>query len=129
MRAPIVSRPNVHPARPANMQDPTRPSIPKAPLIFSFDRVFPPSSPQSNFFSQTTLPLVEKLLHGENGLLFAYGVTNSGKSYTISGGQGVSVEEKGLLPRSVDVVFNSIEGMESKANVSYMYHDLALADS
>lgn len=99
-------------------QDPTRPTIPKAPLIFSFDKVFPPSSPQSAFFSQTTLPLVDKLLHGENGLLFAYGVTNSGKSYTISGGQGV--EEKGVLPRAIDVVFNSIEGMESTANVSLL---------
>lgn len=98
-------------------QDPTRPTIPKASLIYSFDRVFPPSTPQSSFFTTTTLPLVEKLLQGENGLLFAYGVSNSGKTYTISGGKSEAAEDRGLLPRAVDVVFNSIKGMENKANV------------
>lgn len=38
--------------------------------------------------------------------------------YTIQGGNGVGLEERGVLPRSIDVVFNSIEGHESKANVS-----------
>lgn len=37
--------------------------------------------------------------------------------YTIQGGDSTTVEERGLLPRSIDVVFNSIKGMESKANV------------
>lgn len=60
---------------------------------------------------------MEKLLQGENGLLFAYGVSNSGKSYTIQGGNTASTTERGVLPRAIDVVFNSIEGSESKANV------------
>ena len=85
--------------------------------VYSFDHVFPPSSStQSSFFSQTTLPLVDKLLQGENGLVFAYGVTNSGKTYTINGVE--TGGEQGLLPRAVDVVFNSTEGMQSQANVS-----------
>ena len=102
------------------MQDPTRPHAVKPPHIYSFDRVFPPSTSQSAFFTTTTLPLVEKVLRGENGLLFAYGVSNSGKSYTISGGQKSASEDRGVLPRAIDVVFNSISGMESKANVSEM---------
>ena len=72
---------------------------------------------QSNFFTQTTLPLVSKLLQGENGLVFAYGVSNSGKSYTISGGNESDTDERGVLPRSIDVVFNSIEGMENQATL------------
>lgn len=60
---------------------------------------------------------MEKLLQGENGLLFAYGVSNSGKTYTISGDGEDTAEGRGLLPRSIDVVFNSIKGLESKANV------------
>jgi kinesin family protein 20 len=44
-------------------------------------------------------------------------VSNSGKTYTISGGQADGQDERGLLPRSIDVVFNSIQGMQSKANV------------
>lgn len=76
---------------------------------FSFTQIFPPETIQSNFFSHTTLPLVKDLLNGENGLIFAYGVTNSGKTYTIQGKN--NTEEAGLLPRTLDVVFNSIEGM------------------
>lgn len=93
--------------------------------VYSFDHVFPPeSSTQASFFTQTTFPLVEKLLQGENGLVFAYGVTNSGKTYTISGEDNEG--EQGLLPRAVDVVFNSIEGMQSKANVSTAHFSLGI---
>ncbi|WWC90911.1 uncharacterized protein L201_005849 [Kwoniella dendrophila CBS 6074] len=97
--------------------DSSRHHIPKPPHIYSFDKVFPPTTPQSTFFTTTTLPLVEKLLQGENGLLFAYGVSNSGKSYTIQGGSTCSSLDRGVLPRSIDVVFNSIEGLESNANL------------
>lgn len=40
-------------------------------------------------------------------------------SYTIQGGQGNTIEERGVLPRAIDLVFNSISGMESNANVSF----------
>ncbi|WWD18916.1 hypothetical protein CI109_103372 [Kwoniella shandongensis] len=91
--------------------------MPKPPHIYSFNRVFPPTTIQSSFFTTTTLPLVEKLLMGENGLLFAYGVSNSGKSYTIQGGNTASAPERGVLPRAIDVVFNSISGLESNVNL------------
>jgi kinesin family protein 20 len=79
MRAPVVSHMvMVHPAY--TDQDLSRPQHPKPPHLYSFDRVFQPTTPQSAFFNQTTLPLVEKLLQGENGLAFAYGVSNSGKT-------------------------------------------------
>lgn len=57
---------------------------------------------------------------GKGGLLFSYGVSNSGKTYTIQGGAEGSQEgeEKGLIPRAIDVIFNSIEGMECQLAVS-----------
>lgn len=55
--------------------------MPKPAQLYSFNRVFGPDSEQNDFFNTTTLPLVDKLLKGENGLLFAYGVSNSGKTY------------------------------------------------
>ncbi|KAL7420661.1 hypothetical protein Q5752_004612 [Cryptotrichosporon argae] len=97
--------------------DPVRPHIPKPPHVYSFDRVFAPDTTQAAYFTATTLPLVDKLLTGENGLMFAYGVSNSGKSYTIQGGNVGSPEERGVLPRAIDVVFNSIKGLESTANL------------
>jgi kinesin family protein 20 len=60
--------------------DSGRAHLAKPPHVYSFDRVFAPETSQADFFSTTTLPLVEKLLQGDNGLVFAYGVSNSGKS-------------------------------------------------
>lgn len=48
------------------------------------------------------------------GLLFAYGITNSGKTYTING----EPEEAGVLPRSLDIVFNTIADVQAPKFVS-----------
>ncbi|CAK5264640.1 unnamed protein product [Mycena citricolor] len=76
---------------------------------YKFSHVFPPDISQSEFFTKTTLPLVRDVLQGQNGLLFAYGVTNSGKTYSVQG--GAESGSAGILPRSLDVIFNSIEGL------------------
>jgi len=73
---------------------------------FSFSNVFDEATTQKKFFDETTLPLVADFIHGQNCLVFTYGVTNSGKTYTI---QGIP-RDGGILPRSLDVLFNSIEG-------------------
>lgn len=49
------------------------------------------------------------LAKGENCLLFAYGPTGSGKTWTVQGGKG-GEEEVGILPRVLDVVWRSLEG-------------------
>ncbi|TFK93524.1 kinesin-domain-containing protein [Polyporus arcularius HHB13444] len=81
--------------------------------IYTFSHVFPPDTTQSDFFSKTTLPLVRDVLEGRNALLFAYGVTNSGKTYTIQGGSEAG--SAGIIPRTLDVIFNSIEGLHGDA--------------
>ncbi|KAH0838561.1 kinesin-domain-containing protein [Lanmaoa asiatica] len=78
---------------------------------YKFSHVFRPSIQQADFFAKTTLPLVQDLLDGQNSLLFAYGVTNSGKTYTIQGGNKPG--SGGILPRTLDVIFNSVEGLQS----------------
>eukprot|EP00118_Oscarella_pearsei_P004165 m.17326 g.17326 ORF g.17326 m.17326 type:complete len:1028 (+) comp27442_c0_seq2:41-3124(+) len=71
---------------------------------FTFSTVFAPESMQKTVFDASSLPALCQLIRGENALLFTYGVTNSGKTFTI---QGTS-KEPGLLPRSFDVLFNTI---------------------
>ncbi|KIO27848.1 hypothetical protein M407DRAFT_22898 [Tulasnella calospora MUT 4182] len=88
-------------------------SSPPSSSVYSFTHIFPPETSQSNFFKEAALPLVQDLLSGENGLIFAYGVTNSGKTYTVQGGKEPG--QAGLLPRTVDAVFNSIQGKISNA--------------
>jgi kinesin family protein 20 len=84
--------------------------------IYSFSHIFLPQTTQSDFFAKTTLPLVRDALQGQNALLFTYGVTNSGKTYTVQGGSKYG--SAGILPRTLDVIFNSIEGLQSNGRVS-----------
>lgn len=52
--------------------------------------------------------------------MFSYGVSNSGKTYTIQGGgdDKTGGADRGMIPRSIDVIFNSIEGLECCHRVS-----------
>ncbi|EDO32132.1 predicted protein, partial [Nematostella vectensis] len=71
-------------------------------------RVFGPETTQKDFFDETSLGLVRDFVDGQNCLVFTYGVTNSGKTYTIQG----TAKDGGVLPRTLDVLFNSIQGRE-----------------
>ncbi|XP_061304438.1 kinesin-like protein KIF20A [Pezoporus flaviventris] len=71
---------------------------------FTFSQVFGPETTQSEFFEGSMKEIVRAYVNGVNGLVFTYGVTNAGKTFTI---QGTS-KDFGILPRSLDVVFNHI---------------------
>ncbi|XP_010707249.1 kinesin-like protein KIF20A isoform X4 [Meleagris gallopavo] len=75
---------------------------------FTFSRVFRPETTQSEFFEGSTKEIVRAYVNGVNGLVFTYGVTNAGKTYTI---QGTS-KDLGILPRSLDMIFNYIRGRQ-----------------
>ncbi|KAH9488564.1 Kinesin-like protein kif23 [Bulinus truncatus] len=80
---------------------------------YTFRQVFDETASQKTVFDQTALPLVEDLVAGKNGLLFTYGVTGSGKTYTMTGGP----QDQGILPRCLDVLFNSIGDLQAKKYV------------
>jgi len=71
---------------------------------FKFSDIYSEAVNQQILFENVASPMVEDLIDGKNGLLFTYGVTNSGKTYTMAG----TVEEPGFLPRSLDMIFNSL---------------------
>ena len=71
---------------------------------FSFSRVFDEPSSQDDVFGAAAMPLVTDLLLGKNALLFTYGVTNSGKTFTMEGPD----DNPGVIKRLLAVVFNSI---------------------
>uniref|UniRef100_UPI00358FFFCD kinesin-like protein KIF20A n=1 Tax=Myxine glutinosa TaxID=7769 RepID=UPI00358FFFCD len=74
---------------------------------FTFSRVYGPDTTQKCLFDGTMKPLVNNFLSGQNCLVFTYGVTNSGKTYTVQGIPG----NYGLLPRALSVLFNSLNGL------------------
>jgi kinesin family protein 20 len=93
-----------------------RPSVLPQSSVYTFSHVFPTLTTQSEFFTKTTLPLVKDVLEGQNTLLFTYGVTNSGKTFTVHGGNEEG--SAGIVQRTLDVMFNSIEGLQGNGCVS-----------
>ncbi|KAG9335506.1 hypothetical protein JZ751_004530, partial [Albula glossodonta] len=73
---------------------------------FTFSQIFGPDTSQKEFFECTMKEMVRDVLRGENRLLYTYGVTNSGKTYTIQGTRS----EAGLLPRALVSVFQKLQG-------------------
>ncbi|XP_060030611.1 kinesin-like protein KIF20B isoform X2 [Erinaceus europaeus] len=72
---------------------------------FSFSKVFGPETTQQEFFQGCVLQPVQDLLRGQSRLLFTYGLTNSGKTYTFQGTE----ENVGILPRTLNVLFDNLQ--------------------
>ncbi|XP_035735794.1 kinesin-like protein KIF23 isoform X1 [Vespa mandarinia] len=79
----------------------------------SFSKVFGHDATQKEVFNIVALPLVTNLINGENSLLFTYGVTGSGKTYTMTG----DIHNPGIMPCCLDVLFNSIANYQTKRSV------------
>ncbi|KAM4545716.1 kinesin-like protein KIF20A isoform 1-T2 [Odontesthes bonariensis] len=73
---------------------------------FSFSKIFGPETTQQQFYEGTMKRMINDVLKGENRLLYTYGVTNSGKTYTIQG----SGRDAGLLPRALASLFKKLQG-------------------
>ncbi|KAM6441663.1 kinesin-like protein KIF20B isoform 2-T2 [Liasis olivaceus] len=72
---------------------------------FTFSQVFGPKTTQEELFDRAVKQPVLDFLRGHSRLVFTYGVTNAGKTYTYQG----TDEDSGILPRALDVVFKSIQ--------------------
>ncbi|XP_031660728.1 kinesin-like protein KIF20B isoform X3 [Oncorhynchus kisutch] len=81
-------------------------SVPQTAQRFQFSQVLGPETSQKEMFDGTVRSLVKDVLEGGNSLVFTYGVTNAGKTFTFLGTE----TNAGILPRSLNVIFNSIEG-------------------
>ncbi|XP_028331373.1 kinesin-like protein KIF20B isoform X2 [Gouania willdenowi] len=79
---------------------------PQTAQRFTFTQVFAPESSQRTVFEGSVHGLVRDVIQGGNSLVFTYGVTNAGKTFTFVGPE----HDSGLLPRSLSAIFSSIEG-------------------
>ncbi|XP_043191965.1 kinesin-like protein KIF3A [Amphibalanus amphitrite] len=77
------------------------------PKTFTFDLAFGPDSKQFDIYNQVARPIVENVLEGYNGTIFAYGQTGTGKTFTMEGVRTVA-EKKGIIPNSFAHIFGHI---------------------
>ncbi|PNF26853.1 hypothetical protein B7P43_G16277 [Cryptotermes secundus] len=69
-----------------------------------FHRVFEEDASQETVFEWTTIPLINDVFRGKSCLLFAYGLSGGGKTYTMNG----EPRKPGIISRALDVIFNNI---------------------
>ncbi|KAF7636437.1 Kinesin-like protein [Meloidogyne graminicola] len=90
---------------------------------YAFDNVFQPHDTQENVYKGAAHHIVQDVLNGYNGTIFAYGQTSSGKTHTMEGVIGDS-DKQGIIPRIINDIFNHIfnlddENLEFHIKVSY----------
>ena len=93
---------------------------------FTFDRFFRDTESQEEVFKDVS-SMVQSALDGYRVCIFAYGQTGSGKTHTMFG----SVENPGIIPRSLHQVFNHSKRLERegwkltlKASFLEIYNDV-----
>ncbi|KAL1169912.1 hypothetical protein V6Z11_A05G178200 [Gossypium hirsutum] len=79
---------------------------------FTFDKVFNPEASQQDVFVEIS-QLVQSALDGYKVCIFAYGQTGSGKTYTMMG-RPEAQEQKGLIPRSLEQIFQSSQSLQAQ---------------
>lgn len=80
---------------------------------YTFSKIFRPYTDQKELFAECVQPLVKDFLDGQNCLLFSFGTTNSGKTFTIQG----TAEHPGIIPRALAMTFKSLSGNLSMNNI------------
>eukprot|EP00929_Paragymnodinium_shiwhaense_P119405 TRINITY_DN912_c0_g4_i1.p1 TRINITY_DN912_c0_g4~~TRINITY_DN912_c0_g4_i1.p1 ORF type:complete len:686 (+),score=178.33 TRINITY_DN912_c0_g4_i1:234-2291(+) len=86
--------------------------VPSNDALFTFDKVFRWNASQKEVYDYAAKPIIESVLRGFNGTVFAYGQTASGKTYTM---EGPDIEDKhwqGIIPRMVWSIFEGIYNAE-----------------
>ncbi|CAM9257796.1 unnamed protein product [Lampetra planeri] len=68
---------------------------------------------QSDIYDDAVRPLVDSVLQGFNGTIFAYGQTGTGKTYTMLG-DSREPDKKGIIPNSFQHIFTHISRSQNQ---------------
>ncbi|KAG7384353.1 Kinesin-like protein kif3a [Phytophthora pseudosyringae] len=80
------------------------------PKSFTFDAAFGARSTQQQVYDTAATEIVEAVMEGYNGTIFAYGQTGAGKSHTMEG----YGDQPGIIPYSFKHVFDKVAISKNK---------------
>ena len=84
---------------------------------YKFSKVFGENSSQEEVFEYTCKPLIDDLIiNKKSGLVFTYGMTNAGKTFTVIG----TPEQPGILPQALKnlLEYNSLQ-KDEKLDINF----------
>ncbi|CAB3401666.1 unnamed protein product [Caenorhabditis bovis] len=104
---------------------PSEDSISLGGKVYVFDKVFKPNTTQEQVYKGAAYHIVQDVLSGYNGTVFAYGQTSSGKTHTMEGVIGDSGLQ-GIIPRIVADIFNHIYNMDTELqfHIKVSYYEI-----
>ncbi|CCD26864.1 tubulin-dependent ATPase KIP3 NDAI_0I02960 [Naumovozyma dairenensis CBS 421] len=106
--------------RRSTLNNPPHSNAKKNEMKFVFDKIFDENSSQDEVYLGTTSSLLDSVLDGFNGTVFAYGATGCGKTYTVSGTQ----ENPGIIFRVMQELFERMEDLKDEKtfqlSISYL---------
>lgn len=96
----------------------------KTPKKFTFDSVFDNDCTQKEVYMDSAYSLVQSVMEGYNGTIFAYGQTGCGKTWTMEG-QETPETNRGIIPCSFVQIFreismNTVEKRQFLVQCSYI---------
>uniref|UniRef100_A0A9J7ZTU4 Kinesin-like protein n=2 Tax=Cyprinus carpio TaxID=7962 RepID=A0A9J7ZTU4_CYPCA len=95
------------------VRNPRSASSHEHPKVFTFDSVYDWNSKQMELYDETFRPLVDSVLFGFNGTIFAYGQTGTGKTFTMEGVRN-DPERRGVIPNSFEHIFTHISRSQNQ---------------
>ncbi|XP_067227863.1 kinesin-like protein KIF3B [Chanodichthys erythropterus] len=95
------------------VRNPRATSSHEHPKVFTFDSVYDWNSKQMELYDETFRPLVDSVLFGFNGTIFAYGQTGTGKTYTMEGVRN-DPDRRGVIPNSFEHIFTHISRSQNQ---------------
>lgn len=117
-RAPIITIDSK--SRQVSIKNPIEPD--QQPKSFTFDATYDETTQQRLFYEESCFSLVENVLEGFNGTIFAYGQTGCGKSWTMQG-PNEPADLRGVIPNSFVHIFehiNAFKDIEFLVRCSYL---------
>jgi kinesin family protein 3/17 len=81
--------------------------------------VYGEDSKQNEVYDECAFGLVESVIEGYNGTMFAYGQTGCGKSHTMMGPLSSlepngNPDERGIIPKSIRHIFESLDSSDNR---------------
>lgn len=88
---------------------------------YYFDRIFPQGTETEAVYKNTCEGLIDSVIQGYNGCVFAYGTTGSGKTYTMTG----TSENPGIMYQIIKGMFIKIQNeTEKKFEIKVSYVEI-----